>query len=80
MDIMTRITDKTWIPLGLMSAAMSIAVGGAWSASSFYSRLAQAETQIVDLKSSQLQMLAELKKINENMIEIKIIVKGENKK
>jgi hypothetical protein len=71
---MQKITEDTLLPLGLLAAILSFALGATWWASSLYSRVAQAEVQIGSLEKANTDMLKELKTVNETLIEIRVLL------
>lgn len=73
------LSEKTLIPIGAMAGVFMTLAGAIWWASALYVRVAQAETNIVNLQSSHQEIVKELKEVNGNLIELKTVLKNASK-
>lgn len=73
---MDRLTEKTWVPVGLVASVIGVTIGATWWMSALFLRVDQAEARISSLESSQIQIITELQKMNLALTEIKVILKG----
>lgn len=74
--LLSKISEATLIPVSLLAIILSISVGGAWWMSALYARVVRAEDNVSDLQASQKEVIEELKVINTNLVEIKIVLKA----
>ena len=82
---MVKIDDtKTWVPLGKVVSIVMFAGGATAWATAVYSaietRVTQAEKEIVVQESNQRDLLKEVKIVNETLIEIKTVLKQQEKR
>jgi hypothetical protein len=82
---MIKIDDtKTWVPLGRVVSVVTFAVGAAAWATAVYSaietRVTQAEKEIVVQESNQRDLLKEVKIVNETLVEIRTVLKQQEKR
>lgn len=73
---MSKISENTLVPISAIAVVLATATGGAWWMSALYSRVARAEENVMILQGSQKEIVDQLKTVNENLIEIKTVLKG----
>jgi hypothetical protein len=75
---------KTWLPMSKVISLMMFAVGAAAWATAVYSkietRVTQAEKEIVIQEVNQRDLLKEVRLMNDTLVEIKTVIKGEARK
>jgi Tfp pilus assembly protein PilO len=82
---MIKVDDaKTWLPMSKVISLMMFAVGSAAWATAVYSkietRVTQAEKEIVTQENSKKELIVEIRKMNDTLVEIKTVLKQQERR